>query len=203
MKRFACLLLLLSYLQVYADNYKILQLNTNYIKIGKTTCRQGDVFSDEDQIYWANDHQAMKAMNVKTKEIKVFVSKEFINAKAKGIKDYYIKINHLSTRGEIMTFSDLAEELSNTLYILDSYPIESPIMIDSLSSYVVSYEKEGKQWRNLMSTDDMFFISRDLFEVGEEYQEFTLSLFFRRKNMDDYLITDKLNVVFLPLKINE
>ena len=63
------LLLLCSYLQIHADNYKILQMNTNSVKIGTIQCHQGDTFSESEQIYWSNDKQAIKAINVKTKEI--------------------------------------------------------------------------------------------------------------------------------------
>ena len=202
MRKYSFLLLLFSYLQVYADDYRILQLNTNSIRIGNVQCEKGDTFSDEAPIYWSNEQQAIKAMNLKTKLIRVFACKAFTDVKAKGIKDYYIKSNHLSTRGGVVTFSDLVEELSDTIYILRSYPVESPVKIDSLSSYIISYGEGKRAWRNLMTTDKVFYLNRELFD-GSCQEAITLSLYFRRKGFDDYLITDSLNVVVLPDIIDE
>ena len=56
---------------VWADRYKILQLNTPQVKIGKRLCSKGDVFSDESVIYWSQKKQAFKAQNLETKEIKL------------------------------------------------------------------------------------------------------------------------------------
>ncbi len=202
MRKFSFLLLLFSYLQVYADDYRILQLNTNSIRIGNVQCKQGDTFPDDAQICWSHEQQAIKAMNLKTKRIRVFACKAFTDVKAKDIKDYYIKSNHLSTRVGVNTYSDLAEELSDTVYVLDNCPIESPVKIDSLSSYLISYGDKEKIWRNLMTTDKVFYLNRELFEDSCQ-ESISLSLYFRRKGLDDYLITDSLIVVVLPEIIDE
>ena len=53
-----------------------------------------------------------------------------------------------------------------------------------------------------MSTDVFFYLCRELFENDEEIDEFKISLYFRNKRLDDdYLITDDLVVVLLPLQI--
>ena len=187
-----------------ADNYKILQINTSSVKIGKQICKIGDVFPDAEPILWSNDKQAMKAMNLKTKQIKLFAAKVFQNMEAKSIKDYYLKNNHLSTRGGINTFSDLAEELSDTIYLYDVMQVESPVKIDSLSSYLISYVQNGeKKWRTLMSTDEHFFFSRELFGEVIDSNEFTITLYFRKKGLEDYLISEDIIVVLLPLNISE
>ena len=192
-------ILICSCLPIQADNYKILQLNTNDILIGKAKCKQGDTFSDKDLIVWSSDMQAFKAINLRTKQIRLFACRAFKHVKAKNIKEYYVKSNNLSTRGEL-DFSNLAKELSDTLYVLDHIAIQSPVTLDSISSYVISYD-EGKKWRNLMSTDDYFFINRELFDEEEHQKTYKLSLFYRVKKKEDYLITDKLNIVILPLMI--
>lgn len=186
-----------------ADNYKILQMNTPSVKIGDQICKAGDVFPDTEPVLWTNDKQAIKAMNLKTKQIKLFAAKVFHNLKAKSIKDYYLKNNHLSTRGGINTFSDLAEELSDTIYLYDVVQIESPVKLDSLSSYPISYVQNGeKKWRTLMSTDKYFFLSREMFGEDIDSNKFTVTLYFRKKGLEDYLIADII-VVILPLSINE
>ena len=187
-----------------ADNYKILQMNTPSVKIGNQICKTGDVFPDAEPILWSNDKQAIKAMNLKTKQIKLFAAKVFQNLEAKSIKDYYLKNNHLSTRGGINTFSDLTEELSDTICLYDVVQVESPVKIDSLSSYLISYVQNGeKKWRTLMSTDEHFFFSRELFGEFIDSNEFTITLYFRKKGLEDYLISEDIIVVLLPLNINE
>ena len=176
-------------------------MNASYIQIGRHKCKQGDSFSDEDRIKWSSDKEAIKAMNLRTRQIKIFVSEAFSKAKAKSVKEFFLKSNHLSTRGGVATFSDLAEELSDTLYILGPIPIESPVPIDSISSYVISYEDGGTKWRNLMSTEDTFFLSSELF--NDNQKELTLSLFYRRKGSPDFLITDKLVIILLPQNPND
>jgi len=201
MRKFLVLLFVSICQSIYADNYKILQMNASYIQIGRHKCKQGDSFSDEDRIKWSSDKEAIKAMNLRTRQIKIFVSEAFSKAKAKSVKEFFLKSNHLSTRGGVATFSDLAEELSDTLYILGSIPIESPVPIDSISSYVISYEDGGTKWRNLMSTEDTFFLSSELF--NDNQKELTLSLFYRRKGSPDFLITDKLVIILLPQNPND
>lgn len=204
MKKILVLLFVCICQSIYADNYKILQMNANYIQIGRHKCKQGDSFSDEDRIKWSSDKEAFKAMNLRTKQIKIFVSEAFTKAKAKSVKEFFLKSNHLSTRGGVTTFSDLAEELSDTLFILGSMPIESPVLIDSISSFVISYDDNGiKRWRNLMSSDDTFFLSSELFNANVNQEELAVSLYFRRKGAHDYLITDKLVIVLLPQYISK
>lgn len=199
------LVLLALYLNtiLLADNYKILQINTSSVKIGNQLCKIGDVFSDETPILWSNAKQALKAMNLQTKQIRLFVANNFFNTKAKSVKDYYIKTNHLSTRGGMISFSDLADELSDTIYLYDTMQIESPIKIDSISSYLISYVQDGeKMWRTLMSTDNHFFFSRELFCEDIDGGEYTLTLYFRKKGMKDYMISDSVEIVLLPLHLD-
>ena len=186
-----------------ADNYKILQMNTSSVKIGNELLKVGDVFSDDSTIFWSDDKQAIKAMNQQTMEIKLFVAKSFKDNEANSIKDYFIKNSRLSTRGG-PSFSDLTEELSDTLYLYDNIEVDSPIRIDSISSYIVSYELDGKkEWRSLMSTDKTFFFSRELFEKGRDHAVFSLSLYYRRKGLEDYLISDNIVIKLLPIILND
>ena len=187
-----------------ADNYKILQMNTQSVKIGNKQYKTGDVFPDSDPISWANDKQAIRTMNLNTKQIKLFAAKVFKDIEAKSIKDYFLKNSHLSTRGGVVTFSDLTEELSDTIYLYESVQIESPVKIDSISSYLISYELNGeKVWRTLMSTDKYFYICRELFGENIDGGKYTLTLYFRKKGMEDFLISNDIEIVLLPLNVDE
>lgn len=182
-----------------ADNYKILQMNAPSVKIGNQQCKVGNVFSDESLISWTNEKQAIKAKNLQTQQIKLFIAKAFANIEAKSVKDYFLKNSHLSTRGGIVSFSDLAEELSDTLYLYDVIQIESPVKIDSISSYLISYEQNGeKVWRTLMSRERCIFLCRELFGDDIETGEFTITLYFRKIGMKDYMISDNVVVELLP-----
>lgn len=186
-----------------ADNYKILQMNMPSVKIGNQICKTGDVFPDVAPILWSNEKQAIKAMNLNTKQIKLFTARIFKDIEANSIKDYYLKNNHLSTRGGIISFSDLAEELSDTIYLYDTMQIESPVKIDSLSSYLISYVQNGeKKWRTLMSTEKYFFLSRELFIEETDIAEHTLTLYYRKKGTNDYIISNNIVIVLLPWDVN-
>lgn len=190
-------------MNLLADNYKILQMNAQSVKIGNKQYKTGDVFPDSDPISWANDKQAIKAMNLNTKQIKLFAAKVFKNIEAKSIKDYFLKNSHLSTRGSVISFSDLVDELSDTIYLYDNKQIESPVKIDSVSSYYISYEQNGvKKWCTLMSTDKYFFLNRELFGENIDGGEYIITLFFRKKGMEDFVITNNVIVVLLPLNID-
>lgn len=182
-----------------ADNYKILQMNTPSVMIGKQMCKVGDTFPDADPILWSSDKQAIKAMNLTSKQIKLFAAKVFKDVEAKSIKDYYLKNSHLSTRGSMVSFSDLAEELSDTIYLYDTMQIESPVKIDSISSYIISYAHNGeKKWRTLASTNKYFFLCRELFEENDDQTKYVLKLYFRKKGFEDYIVSEDIILVLLP-----
>ena len=203
-KAFLVLSALLLSTTLLADNYKILQMNAQSVKIGNKQYKTGDVFPDSEPISWASDKQAIKAMNLNTKQIKLFAAKVFKDIEAQSIKDYFLKNSHLSTRGGIASFSDLREELSDTIYLYDTMQIESPVKLDSLSSYLISYVQDGeKKWRTLMSRDKYFFFSRELFGEDIDGGEYTLTLYFRKNGMDDFLISDDIKIVLFPLDVDE
>ena len=116
-KAYVLTLVLLFTLVIFADDYKILQLNTSYVKIGNRNCTKGDVFSDESVIFWEKDKQAFKAQNLNTKEIKLFAEPDFRAKGSKTIKDYYVKSKRLSARGNGFSVFD---EIPDTIFFFDS-----------------------------------------------------------------------------------
>lgn len=100
----------------FADDYKILYLSTETIKIGGKTLRKGDTFNDKAVIEWTLNSQSMRIKRINGKGVKIkVVTKELM----KGLKqstiaelekqksstnDYVnqnIKKNHTSTRQAI------------------------------------------------------------------------------------------------------
>ena len=118
MRRIYLLALLFISTSVMAEDFKILFVNTESIKIGNNTCVAGDVFSDSGKIYWKNSKQAMKVISLDTKTQYVMVSEDFKERKLKSAKDYMIKYHRLSTRG-IGSLSSVASVIGDRLYWLN------------------------------------------------------------------------------------
>ena len=182
---------------ILADNYKILQLNTPHVKIGKRNCSKGDVFSDKSVIHWEQKKQAFKAQNVKTKEIRLFVESEFSAKGCKTIKDYYVKTNRLSSRGGDASALD---EISDTLYLCDSIFMDIPVEIDSAHyCYVVYNDKEGKVQKRLRYKDQGFFIEKDLFDDEIQDKDIQVSLFYHTPD-EEFLLKDSFTLILIPWK---
>lgn len=188
-----CLTILL-----FADNYKILQMNTSPIKIGNQWCKKGDVFSDESEIVWTNAKQAFKAQNLTTKEIRLFVGQEFKSKDCKSIKDYYLTIAHLSTRGSIIALSDLSEALPDTLYLCDTITIESPVGMNSDNFYYLSYENDGKVIHKPIKYDERnLIIEKGLLGDSIKEDQIYASLYFKMYK-ENYIVKDSLTIVIIP-----
>lgn len=203
-KLFYLMLLLVSVASMYADNYKILWMNTQNIKIGGRVCGVDSVFSDLSGIMWSKSGQAIKAQNLKTKEIAIFVEPEFKKHNSKSIVDYYIKTNHMSTRSTPPTEDELKAQLSNTFYMLEEICIKGHAPIDSNQYYVIKYEKDGNMIEKMLTANrDSFVIPRSLFASndGEDKKEVRLSVYFRDSQAEEnLLLTDSMIIQILPLE---
>lgn len=203
--RKSILLLLVSCLvaTMLADNYKILQMNTPSVKIGRRDCKKGDVFSEESRIIWSKSKQAIKAQNLRTKEIRLFAEPAFKKTNSKSIKEYFIKTNHLSSRA--IGLSELSEQLNETFYLLDTIFIESPIPLDNTINYYIRYQQnDSLVEKSIPSSDNQFMIVRSLFnDIDSSYQDdFNVSIILRSIDVaEDYLLTDSMMIVLLPLEI--
>ena len=57
----------------FADDYKILYLSTETIKIGGKTLRKGDTFNDKAVIEWSLQSQSMRIKRINGKGVKIKV----------------------------------------------------------------------------------------------------------------------------------
>ena len=184
-----------------ADHYKILYMNSPTIKIGDRECKTGDVFSDLEIIFWAKDKQAFKAQNTTTKAIRLFAEPDFRQNGSKTVKDYFLRKNHLSTRGA-MSLSELETYLADTFFLLDSISVETTEMTDSLHCFLMSYDNEGTVVKKeLPGTDGTFFITRSLFPpTADSTSVFTLTISYVNKKIEEeYQLTDAMKIVLLSL----
>lgn len=206
MRKIVLSLLTLSFVAaLFADDYKILQMNTPYVKIGNREYKKGDIFSDDSTIIWAKVKQAIKAQNLQTKQIHLFAEPEFRAQKSKSIKEYFIKKNHLSARATGLSLGELSEQLNDTFYLLDTIRIESPIPLDSTRNYFIRNKQNNQTTEKALPTIDNYFliIRSDLYQADCLSDEaINVELFFRSQQVaDDYLLTDSMKIVFLPLEI--
>lgn len=189
------ILLVLLSIVLWADNYKILQLNTPYVRIGNRNCSKGDVFSDETVIFWEQTKQAFKAQNLKTKEIKLFVEPDFRNKGCKTIKEYYLKTNQLSSRGDDATALD---EISDSIYLCDSVIMELPVLMDTAHYCYIVYNNEGREVKyHLKQQDQSFIIDKKIFGEDLMKDNLRVSLFYHMPE-EDYLLKDSLTIMFIP-----
>jgi hypothetical protein len=180
---------------VWADRYKILQLNTPQVKIGNRLCSKGDVFSDESVIYWSQKNQAFKAQNLETKEIKLFVESDFRAKGCSTIKEYYLKTNHLSSRGSDSTALD---EISDTIFLCDSVIMEMPVLMDTTHYCYIVYDNEnGKIKKRLKHQDQSFIIDKKLFGEDVMREDLRVSLFYHMPE-EEYPLKDSLTIMFVP-----
>jgi hypothetical protein len=188
------LLVLLSNV-ICAGRYKILQLNTPQVKIGNRLCTKGDVFSDESVIYWSQQKQAFKAQNLETKEIKLFVESDFRAKGCNTIKEYYLKKNHLSSRGSDSTALD---EISDTIFLCDSVIMEMPVLMDTVHYCYLVYNNEGKEVKKrLKHQNQSFIIDKKLFGEDLTRDNLRVSLFYHMSE-EDYPLKDSLTIMFIP-----
>ena len=186
---------------IWADDYKILKMNTSSIKIGKRICKSGDVFSDQDKILWSADKQAIKVQNLKTKEIRLFVGNDFFTKKSTSIKDYYVKTNHLSTRGNMMTLDEFAEQLPDTLYLWEDITMELPFAPEDSSFFFIAYkDKNGSDRKSMLETaDDSITVSRQSFGSEEDRDEIAVSFNFHDGFYgEDSVLKDTVRIIMIP-----
>lgn len=179
-----------------AEDFKILFINTDSIKIGKNTCVAGDVFSDTGNIFWKDSKQAMKVISLDSKTQYVMVSEDFKNRKLKSAKDFVVKYNRLSTRG-IGSLSSVASQIGEKLYWFN------PTLIK------IDYELEDGEYFFIMAgnkriqleMDDQQLVLDERLWGDENPAPIEIDLYFHYQNGDDVLVNSGILVTPLPSKI--
>lgn len=178
----------------FADNYKILYINTPSVTIDNNQMHVGDIFDEGAQIKWDSDKQALKVLNVQTKNVRLFAAKQF--TQSKSIKDFFLKQNHLSTRGgEMMNEEELRECLSGYFYMLDNLEFSTVLVVDENAYFsIVVDEKEYA----LPEINGNIVIDRNLLHVS--YGSIKASIFYNDKlENQKILITDAMEIEMLPI----
>ena len=151
MRKILLLTLLLISASLQAEDFKILFLNTDNIKIGKTIHVAGDVFSDSEKIHWKDGKQAMKVISLETKRQYVLVSEDFKQRRIKSAKEYILKNNRLSTRGSgqlsrvAAQFGDRVYCFNPTLITIDYKLDDGEFFFLLIGERAVPLEMDGSQ----------------------------------------------------------
>lgn len=196
MRKIVLLALLLVSVSLRAEDFKILFINTESIKIGKTTRVAGDVFSDAEKIFWKDGKQAMKVMSLDTKKQYVLVSEDFRQRKLKSAKDFIVKNNRLSTRG-IGNLSSVAALLGDRIYWLN------PTLI------TIEYEPEEDEFFFLKANDEEIKLEMDGTQLifdgriwGESVpSQIETDLYFHYKDGENELVDPGVLIIPLPNEI--
>lgn len=142
MRKIIFILLLFLSVSTRAEDFKILFLNTESIKIGLSQKKVGDVFTDGEKIYWKDGKQAMKVLALESKKQYVFVSEDFKQRKMKSAKDYVVKSNRLSTRG-IDDLASVAASIGDRLYWIDPVLLYIDFEPEEGESFVLKYDDKN------------------------------------------------------------
>lgn len=197
MRKILFLILLLDSLSLYAEDFKILYLNTESVKIGRTVRKIGDTFKDNEVIHWKKDkRQAMKVLSLDTKKHYVMVSEDFKQRKMKSAKDYLEKNNRLSTRG-LGSLSTVSSQIGDKIYWLES----ASVSID-YEPYPEEYfllKCEGREVA-LTIVDGQLVFDRSIW-CGDEPHQLEADLYYHYKEGDNELVSSGILIVPMPSKI--
>ena len=196
MRRFILLLSLFASFSLYAEDFKILFVNSESIKIGKTVRKVGDTFSDTEKIYWKDGKQAMKVISLESQKQYVLVSEDYKKKKMKTAKDFIFKNHRLSTRG-ICRLSDVGEQVGDLIYWFD------PTLI------TIDYEPEEGEYFFLrldgtdlpleMTEGQLVFDSK--FWGDAEIRPIEPDICFHYRDGEDELVIQGIVIIPLPSEI--
>lgn len=180
-----------------AEDFKILFLNTENIKIGKTVRTVGDTFSDGEKIFWKDGKQAMKVISLESKKQYVLVSEDFKQKKVKSTKDFIVKNNRLSTRG-IGNLATVAGQVGEKVYWLN------PTLI------TIDYEPDDDEYFFLKVRDEeirLEMVNQQLVLDEHIWEENNPSpaevdLYFHYKDGDNELVSSGILIIPLPSEIH-
>ena len=196
MRRFLLLSLLLASFSLRAEDFKILFLNAENIKIGNTIRKVGDSFSDGDKIFWKDGKQAMKVISLETKKQYVLVSEDFKQKKIKSAKDFIIKSNRMSTRG-IGNLSSVANQVGEKIYWID--PVVIDVSFESEEGEYFFFEIES-QMRILVYRKGQLIIDSSIWGESTPHQV-SADLFFHFADGKDELVKSEIEIVPLPNEV--
>lgn len=211
MKNFLSLFLLaVSVLFANGRTFEIKVLNTPTINIGNKNLKVGDIFDENDTIFWASNKQAMKALSDDNK-LYIFSNKLYQKLNVKSFSDYITSVESTSVRaagGDLpISLDDHKASFEGDFVLLDSISVTVGWKSDENTFFVAKTTNLGENNfmfiipcdKNTLTIDreicsqlppDCDFVRLSIGYYEREYNEFTL-------------ITDSMNVEIVPIMANE
>lgn len=198
------IILLLSFLFVacylFADSYKVLYVNSAYIRIGNRYVSVGDVFSDRETIMWSSDQQAMKVLNTRSKKVFACTAKALKNKKSHSLYDYLTSTRRISTRSLTEDHLDEMWLFDSKLYLIDTLYISMPYHYSkSIETRIEVFEEDFSREIPIKHKDGSYLITRDLIE-GLKVTPVRLNIIEYDKEREwKYAVYKDLIIELLPL----
>lgn len=122
----------------------VIQLNCPYIMVSGHRVYKGETIRKGSIIEWADDRQAVRLLDVKTKRQYMLTAKMFTNNKMK-IEDALIATKQLSSRSyKSSTLSELGIILPDSIFVLNETLIPCGIKTDENRFFFVRYQYKGE-----------------------------------------------------------
>lgn len=211
MKNFLTLFLLaVSVLFANGRTFEVKVLNTPTINIGDKNLKVGNLFDENDTIFWSSDNQAMKVLSDDNK-VYILSHKLFDKLNVKSFADYITSVESTSVRaaGEDLPISldDHKANFEGDFVLLDSISVIVGWKSNENSFFVA-------KTTNLGDSNFMFIIPCDkntltidreiCSQLPPDCDFVRLSIgYFEREYNEFTHITDSMNIEIVPIMIND
>jgi hypothetical protein len=209
-KNFVKLLCVLFFaLNASAEEYRILNLNTDTIQIGKKVCRVGDVFDSNDVIHWDSKVplQAMK-VDIGGHGQRYLHQKEFRKYNCTTLADFIFQSKTLSRREmPLSSEQDHIEYLESQIFMVaDTITISSGWRVDNNNYFELSYKRQGEWVKTRLKTDNQsnLLLTADIFDSPTLQTDGTIRCrvkYIEETYHESTLLTDKMRVILVPQQL--
>lgn len=182
-----------------AANYKILYLNYPKLWIDGKPANVGDVFSSDASITWFKEKQAMKVLNLETRERLIWPGNP-LEKKKESVLEILTRTGQLSAHGpgdneDMGSFDILENSIMQKYALLDSIfiPVPPKIEVNENNYFLASYRYgDTRISKRLGYKDGYMIIDRSIFMIeGKALEPRDIELII------DYIVTSPANSIFI------
>ena len=191
-----------------AENYRILYVNTDSVRIGGRMLSAGDIFKETEDIQWTEDLQSIKVIGTDSRQILVLVAKEMEGKNKKSVFDYLMPVNSMSMACRSEIFSIIFGDTDTTPPIPNiEYSHSSRYLLDTLFLPVLP-ENEGGRYIGrtfripLVKTDSSRIAvpRKDMESIPSG--PFTVNVFLVPEKTIEYILyIEDMEIIPVPLKL--
>ena len=197
-----------------AENYRILYVNTDSVRIGGRMLSAGDIFKETEDIQWTEDLQSIKVIGTDSRQILVLVAKEMEGKNKKSVFDYLMPVNAMSMayRSEIFSIifgdTDTTPPIPNTEYSHSSRYLLDTLFLPVLPEneggrYIMEYRHTGRTFRIPLVKTDSSRIAvprKDMESIPSG--PFTVNVFLVPEKTVEYILyIEDMEIIPVPLKL--